>query len=509
MLGSLVKIKERNLKLVTRTVTAKSEEQSISNDDYIPPPGHLTFVKNRLLRGGDVSAQLISLGGTRMEDGRTWNNASTLMSRTVKISGDGLDLGNLTNLKSFQVTAEHKKKTTKGSVIPMLTNAAAVDLSEEISDQISVVMYGGQYVDRIVTCGEIVTIKGIVTDALNDSIIDVTRYPDEAIVYKDFDVPDGWRTGSELVQTGEISTSRTGHCFSKLRVENGSHVILCSGGHCKPSIVRPYFHPRDCLNILMVPEMKWKQLEFNESLQRSFHSQAVNSYGEVVIVGGKTLLNGRWAKIHPLSEVLILRFNEDFSYTGTTINIENNILELSMLTHFSFCAKDNKLLFFSGFIFPEYENNNLYNFLPPIASRDKLPEFGTNLYKIDMDDWTISSCEGPENCGSYSGSMVGINSSEFIITSDPHMYLFSERMMQSPKCDLDEKFGSCSLSMVSRNRETYVCFTPSCKKVIHVKCDKSIRGKFKTKSKKLCPSCNNLDPVTWKKIKIVRLRNRI
>ena len=80
MFGSFVKLKERNLKLVTRTVTAKAEEQNVKDDNYIPPPGHVMFIKNKLVSGTDVRAQLISLGGTRMEDGRTWGMSNTLMN---------------------------------------------------------------------------------------------------------------------------------------------------------------------------------------------------------------------------------------------------------------------------------------------------------------------------------------------------------------------------------------------------------------------------------------------
>ena len=47
------------------------------------------------MSGTDVRAQLISLGGTKMEDGRTWGMSNTLMSRTVDISEDALELGEL------------------------------------------------------------------------------------------------------------------------------------------------------------------------------------------------------------------------------------------------------------------------------------------------------------------------------------------------------------------------------------------------------------------------------
>ena len=43
-----------------------------------------------------------------------------------------------------------------------------------------------------------------------------------------------------------------------------------------------------------------------------------------------------------------------------------------------------------------------------------------------MENWIISSCEGPVDCGSYGGSLVGLGASDIIITSDPHMYLYSE-----------------------------------------------------------------------------------
>ena len=116
--------------------------------------------------------------------------------------------------------------------------------------------------------------------------------------------------------------------------------------------------------------------------------------------------------------------------------------------------------------------------------------------------------EGPEGCGSYNGSLVGLGNGEMVLTSDPNMYLFSERMFDSPTCDLDDKFGKCSLTIADKSRDAYFCSTPSCNKKIHLKCDKSVRGKLKTPIKRMCPTCSNLDPVTWKRIKTIRLVNR-
>ena len=283
MFGSMIKIKERNLKVVTRTVTAKSEEKSLKDDDFMSPAGHLMFVKNIRSLGGNVRAQLISIGGARMEDGRTWGFANTLISRILKIEDDGLDLGQLTYLKSFQLTSSHNNKTTKGSVIPCLTNSAGVDLDSVAFDNINLILYGGQFTDKIITSDEIINIKGCVMDNISDSQIDVTRYPSEHLNYMEFQVPPGWSDGRELVQKGEISSSRTGHCLSTLKQEGGTALLLCTGGHSKTSITKPFFHPEDSINILKVPEMFWIKLEGNDALKRSFHSQAVNSKGEVII----------------------------------------------------------------------------------------------------------------------------------------------------------------------------------------------------------------------------------
>ena len=161
---------------------------------------------------------------------------------------------------------------------------------------------------------------------------------------------------------------------------------------------------------------------------------------------------------------------------------------------------------FSGFLFPEYTGDNLFEFLPPKTRRDILPTLGKRLFKIDICEGTIKLCVGPEECGSYNGSIVVINSEELIITTDPRMYLFSERIVQSVICDLGDTYGACSLPALSKNRESYTCTTPSCLKVIHLQCDKSNRGK--SSKDRMCPGCYNLDPLTWKKFRTIQLNRR-
>ena len=83
------------------------------------------------------------------------------------------------------------------------------------------------------------------------------------------------------------------------------------------------------------------------------------------------------------------------------------------MTNFSFTASDNKLYFFSGFKYEKYSDDNLYEFLTPKTSRDKIPEFGRYLIKVDL-DVQIHAVEGPEELGGYIGSMILLNDDEMI-----------------------------------------------------------------------------------------------
>ena len=507
MLGSFVKIKERQTKMITRTVTTKAAEQAVKDDNFISPAGHMMFLKNKTVEGDNFHGQLISLGGARMAETRTWSMASTLMSRTIDISEDGLKLGDLSDLKSFQVTSSHKNKTCKGSVTPCLVNAGAIDLEPEESFMMNIIVYGGQFTDKVVTSDEIISIMGNLDGNINNSTVKVTKYPAKELQFTEFTVPGGWSKGSHLVQKGDVPTSRTGAGFSKLCSSDDGSFLLSTGGHSKIGITKPFFHPDDCINLLKVPEMSWTKLEPNDNFKRSFHSMSINGNREVFIVGGMSLIGGLWSRIHPLNEVLKITFEEDFSYTGTTITLQSDIRELSILTNFSFAANEKKLYFFSGFKYDKYNNDNLHEFLPPKTSRDKLPEFGRALIKVDIEEGKVEKIEGPEDFGGNNGSIVMLNGDEMIITVDPHIYFYSERMLQSPKCDLDESFGSCTMPVTSKNTKRYQCQTPACLKSIHLKCDKSMRGNTSS-ARQMCPVCRGLDPVTWKPVKTVRLGNR-
>ena len=460
------------------------------------------FLKNHDSTPDEVSGQLISLGGTRMEDGRTWGYSQDLMSRTFKISDSNIVLDKLTSLKTFQVTSSHKNSTSKGSSTPGLTNAAFCDLEPPTSNIIRAIVYGGQKVDTGLTSDEVIKIEGEIHENINESSIDITRYPAEHKHYSQFGVPAGWPDGSHLVQLGDIPTSRTGSRLSFVRKIGSSDLLISIGGHCKENYLNDYFHPQESIHLLLVPEMRWWQLEANEHFQRSFHSQTLNSEGEIFLLGGMSLKNGHWAIIHPLTEIVKIRIKDDFTYVLTTIDLISDLEAPSFITNFSFCGLESSIFIFGGFNFPEYssEEENLYKFQPPNASRNKLPKFSDSLFKIDLVEGKLRRCTFLEESGAYNGSLVPISQNgskpELIIHADPKVILYTERALDNPVCDLPEDFGSCSLGIVDKNTESYDCSTPVCNKFIHLKCDKSLRGKVAKNP--FCPSCRNLNPESWK-----------
>ena len=96
------------IKVFTRKInpapvkTDKAEEKLLDDDQYVPPPGHIGLIKGlRSNPEGGGAAQFVSLGGSRMEEVRTWNHASEMFSRSLDWSGNSFDVGDLTRLNSF------------------------------------------------------------------------------------------------------------------------------------------------------------------------------------------------------------------------------------------------------------------------------------------------------------------------------------------------------------------------------------------------------------------------
>ena len=101
--------------------TDKAEEKLLDDNQYTPPPGNIGFIKGLMSNadGSQGAAKFESIGGSRMEEVRTWNHAGEIFSRALDWSGNSFDVGDLSRFNSFQVTTTNKK-TSKGYVtIPL------------------------------------------------------------------------------------------------------------------------------------------------------------------------------------------------------------------------------------------------------------------------------------------------------------------------------------------------------------------------------------------------------
>ena len=460
------------------------------------------FLKNHLVGGDDVRGQLISLGGCKMEDGRTWGHSQDLMSRTFQFSSSYLEVGKLSSLKGFQVTSSHKNRTSSGSSTPRLINAASYDAEPPTSKCLKAIIYGGQSVDSGLTSDEIVVIEGEIDEDISKSNIKVTRYPAYHTHYEEFQIPEGWPDGSHLAQVGQIPNGRSGSGLSLVRKIISSNLLVSIGGHSRPDHDTDFAHPVDNINVVLVPEMRWWRLESSDTFNRSFHSQSVHSEGEILILGGMSMKQGKWAVIHPLTQLIRVRIDEEFNYTETVTNLFSDI-HVPYITNFSYCAFNQKIVLSSGFTFPKYcpEEENLFKFQPPLAKRNKLPKLSSNFFIIDLEKNDIRKHPGLQDSGAYNGSVVNVSGKadqmELILTADPKI-LYYGKSRDPPKCDLQEEFGSCSLPISEKQKTFYQCSTPICGLSIHLMCDKSIRGRGS--QPQFCPKCRNLDPVTWKPI---------
>ena len=56
--------------------TDKAEEKLLDDDQYTPPPGHTGLIKGLISNadGSQGAAKFVSIGGSRMEEVRTWNH---------------------------------------------------------------------------------------------------------------------------------------------------------------------------------------------------------------------------------------------------------------------------------------------------------------------------------------------------------------------------------------------------------------------------------------------------
>ena len=138
--------------------TDKAEEKLLDDNNYVPPPGHIGFLKTLINNPLGGTARFVSLGGSRMQDSRTWNHASDLYSRSLDWKGHSFDVGELSRLNSFKVTTSNKR-TSKGSVTIPLHGASFVDFEAEESNVFHLLITHGQNLESFSTNNSILIVK--------------------------------------------------------------------------------------------------------------------------------------------------------------------------------------------------------------------------------------------------------------------------------------------------------------------------------------------------------------
>ena len=68
--------------------TAKAEEKLLEDDQYVPPAGHISFLKGKVSEGGAGRASMVTLGGVRMQESRTWKFSSEFFCRNFSWSSE-------------------------------------------------------------------------------------------------------------------------------------------------------------------------------------------------------------------------------------------------------------------------------------------------------------------------------------------------------------------------------------------------------------------------------------
>ena len=436
-------------KQTAQVVTMKAEERSINDGSYISPPGHLSTVKNLIKNETELSFNLVTMSGVRMEDGRTWPNAGKMFSRKVILKEDNFDTKTLKVLSSFQVTSS-SDRTTKGSVIPELINSAYIDLEPPKSENMHLVIFGGQYVDKYTTSDDLVIIKG---PADFSSAVDVTLWKSHPVTYSEFIVPDGWSDGSNIVQKGDVPISRSGAKMGVLGDHGEIKFMVMTGGFHLPTPGPVKMQAEDSsFFILKYPEMTWKKLPNLEVLKRNFHGMKV--VGNIVyVLGGWKFENGVATKLFPLTEVTRVILSDDHKIVNVdTISLlpSNPETKIPWISGFSVCGdhdEEEKIYVFSGNLFKDYkaDKENLFEFLPPKTNRNILAPKSNQLLTINLSGKTISSESAPQEAGGNCTTMQMIDEGPaLVIVSDPGIWLFSPTSKSTPlKCDPAEEYGFC------------------------------------------------------------------
>ena len=158
--GTFYNLIEKHEQL-TDTKTKKAEMKSIKKHDYVPPPGHIGFLKHGPVEDGFSTSHLIFHNGVVWEHGRTWDFSEDWFCMDIVWKSDSISTGDLKYVQAFHTTtkpagaAMERCSTSMGYV-----QAAGVDVSDDDHEHFKFVLFGGQSTETATTTNRLEIVSG-------------------------------------------------------------------------------------------------------------------------------------------------------------------------------------------------------------------------------------------------------------------------------------------------------------------------------------------------------------
>ena len=493
---------------LTDKKTKKAEQKSITKSDYIPPPGHISLLRQGVTEEDELKkAHLIFHNGVNWHHGRSWDFAEDWVCLDISLGLSYISADNLKHVQAFHVTSKSQGASMEGCSTSFgYVLAAGVDLSVADSDSFEILIFGGQSTETAKTSNRLEIVSGP-----NDfsGPLDCRAYRAEPRQYKEYQLPNEFSHELDSVQTGVVPTSRCGHSLGKLP----SNLLVCVGGLTIPKAGKHKFHPSDSnIFLLKYPQIEWIKLERIDELDRTEHSMHIYK-DKIYVVGGYSFRNHLASEVFPYNHVLEVTNPADSTFTCSIRLIKFDIMPefgSPFLTSMNSASHDSFLFLFGGYGWPEYDpvKQNLYELCPPYTSHNKRPKQEYQLIELDLAQIEIRVRKAAPEFATADGSLqvMSINKAGKIENllivggTSQKLDLYSTFNFDLKQCDMDTEYGGCVVTLSTREKDTLACSASVCKKVVHILCDKYTRGLANmTSAKYNCPKCANYDPETKKK----------
>ena len=249
----------------------KAELKSIKKHDYVPPPGHISFLRPGKDEDGMSRCHLIFHNGVVWEHGRTWDFSEDWFCMDIAWKSDSITTGDLKYVQAFHTTSKPSGAAMENCSTSFgYVQAAGSDMSNDDSDCFKFVMFGGQSTETATTSNRL----EIVTGPNNfEGPLCCTAYRSQPRAYCELPLPQDFSPDADFIQKGSVPTSRCGHTLGKLT----SSFLVCAGGLSLPKPDRHKFHPGDS-NLFLLnlgTEVEWIQLPRIEQLDRTEHMMQI------------------------------------------------------------------------------------------------------------------------------------------------------------------------------------------------------------------------------------------